>query len=892
VALVSCIMPTRNRPLFAGQAISYFLRQDYPQRELIILDDGDEPIADLIPCDERIRYVRLSRRQSVGAKRNLACEASRGEWIVHWDDDDWMAANRLSLQVSRVLKDGAHVCGTTDVLYYRPDAGQAWLYRYPVEARPWLAGCTLVYRRSVWERHRFAEIDAGEDTKFVWDIAGSRFSRMADSSFYVGLIHPGNTSGKNVAGPRWERRPLEEVTNRIASDRAFYATLRHGAVAARERRASPQAINVGAHYDVSTGYGSMAEYLVRGMARAGAAVQVIPLSLHPEGLSQEFHELVRRSRPDRDAPALYFSWPQPELEGFWSYPDLFINTMWETSRLPVGWAEKLNRSRAVIVPTRWVAGMLRENGVTVPIEVVPEGIDPEVYRLTDRPESDCITTLMVGPIDNRKHAQVGIAAWKEAFAGDPNARLIIKSQYGYLNYTPDDPRIHYVDSVERTRGIAHWYRQADVLLALGNEGFGLPLVEAMATGLPVIAMNSEGQSDVCDEAAECLLPVKPGSWERYRHDRFGDCGVRGAPRVADVRDRLKWVASHREEARQLGRAASEWALRHRNVWTKGPAVLEVIERYGSCRRALRRTTEIWIPSWRSRCGVAEYTASLVEALPPHVHVTAEAPDAKRVRLLHIQHEASLFQGRQLTASIAQASQAGASVVVTEHAVSQQPRDWEQSANAIVTLNSRGAARLCTRWPQKRIAYIPIGCPTWFPPRKAARGKVIGAFGFLGRHKGFWQLLDTVRAIPGAEMVLYSHAKSALASAWEEAAKGLPVRRVADYLPAKEIGRRLAAEADVLVFWYSETSTISASAAIRIGLATGVPVLASPTAWFHDLREVTYQAANPTEGLRRLLDDTELRERLAAAAETYCRENSWARAAERHLALWRELMESS
>ena len=47
--LVSCIMPTYNRRPFVPKAIEYFLRQDYPNRELIILDDGDDRVADLVP---------------------------------------------------------------------------------------------------------------------------------------------------------------------------------------------------------------------------------------------------------------------------------------------------------------------------------------------------------------------------------------------------------------------------------------------------------------------------------------------------------------------------------------------------------------------------------------------------------------------------------------------------------------------------------------------------------------------------------------------------------------------------------------------------------------------------------------------------------------------------
>src|SRR5438067_1124522 len=97
--LVSCIMPTRDRPRFVPQAISYFLRQDYEPRELIVIDDGDVPVADLVPTDPRIRYVRLDGRRALGAKRNIGCELAAGEFVAHWDDDDWNASHRLRSQV-------------------------------------------------------------------------------------------------------------------------------------------------------------------------------------------------------------------------------------------------------------------------------------------------------------------------------------------------------------------------------------------------------------------------------------------------------------------------------------------------------------------------------------------------------------------------------------------------------------------------------------------------------------------------------------------------------------------------------------------------------------------------------------------------------------------------
>src|SRR5262245_21836592 len=69
------------------------------KKELIVLDDEDV-IADLVPNDERIRSVRLDRRLSLGGKPNFECELNMGSLSTHWDDDDWMSAERLSIQVA------------------------------------------------------------------------------------------------------------------------------------------------------------------------------------------------------------------------------------------------------------------------------------------------------------------------------------------------------------------------------------------------------------------------------------------------------------------------------------------------------------------------------------------------------------------------------------------------------------------------------------------------------------------------------------------------------------------------------------------------------------------------------------------------------------------------
>ena len=887
--LVSCIMPTFNRRSFVRQALWYFLRQDYPNKELIVLDDGDDAVADLMPADERIRYVRLDRRMPLGAKRNTACEMGRGELIAHWDDDDWIAPHRLSTQVRELIESGADVGGSAELLHYGVESGEAWLYRRRPAERPWVAGPTLLYRRDAWARTPFPEIGVGEDEQFIARQPAERIRAARDPHLLVALIHRGNTSAKRLADPRWERRPLEEVSRLLAHDREFYATLRNGPQRPRQKCAQ-ETITVAAPMLVYDGYGSLAELVILGMRDAGATINLVPLHLDPNGLRDATRELLRRSSPTISDATLYFCWPRPELERFRSARDLFIYTMWESGRLPTDWPRRLAGMRAVFVPTRFVAEVCRSSGVSTAVEVIPAGVDPAVYSYIERPDRAGLTTLIVGTVIARKHVREAIAGWKLAFDGDRDARLIVKSRFRYGNYRPDDPRILFTDDNEPTRGIAHWYEKADVVVAVGSEGFGLPLVEGMATGLPVIALGSEGQGDTCAEAGpERVLAIAPERWEEANEPEFGRCGLRGVPGVRDIAARLRWVAGHRDEARAMGKAASEWVLQHRNVWNTGPAVLDAMERHARPARSLRRVPTLWVPSWkRQPCGIAEYTEHLTGSMA-HVRVSADPPDLRGARLLHVQHEPSLFNDTVLSTWLQRAAADRVPVIVTEHAVASGGWQWEREAAMLTSLTASGAAMLRARWPGKRVEHIPCGCPTWFPPRKKTRGRTIGAFGFLEPHKGFWKLLDVVRAIPGSELLLVSHSKSAVnEERWAIDSAGLPVRRHREFMPIEDAVRLLAAEADVLVYWYDEVAHVSASAAVCIGLATGVPVLTSPTKWFGDLNAVTHQPDDLTEGVRRMFDDTALRDELTSAARDYCHEHSWARTAERHLSLWRSL----
>jgi glycosyltransferase involved in cell wall biosynthesis len=216
--LVSCIMPTFNRRNFISRAIANFQRQSYRNKELVIVDDGFDSIADLIPHDPLIRYHRLNSRCSIGAKRNFACRHSSGKIIVHWDDDDWMSPDWLDSQVTTLTRKNADVCGLDKVFFHAPELRRAWKYVYDGK-RPWVCGGTLCYTKAFWERNHFPDINIGEDNAFVWSTLEKNLAINNNSELYVATIHGGNTSPKHTDDRRWQVYPVREIEKLLSTPR-------------------------------------------------------------------------------------------------------------------------------------------------------------------------------------------------------------------------------------------------------------------------------------------------------------------------------------------------------------------------------------------------------------------------------------------------------------------------------------------------------------------------------------------------------------------------------------------------------------------------------------------------------------------------------------------------
>jgi glycosyltransferase involved in cell wall biosynthesis len=123
--LVSVCTPTFNRRPFVPAMLQCFAHQTYPRdrMEWVIIDDGTDPIEDLVASHPCVKYFRLEEKISLGKKRNLMHEKARGDIIVYMDDDDYYPPERVSHAVDTLLdhrnrKTGIKLAGSSEMCIY------------------------------------------------------------------------------------------------------------------------------------------------------------------------------------------------------------------------------------------------------------------------------------------------------------------------------------------------------------------------------------------------------------------------------------------------------------------------------------------------------------------------------------------------------------------------------------------------------------------------------------------------------------------------------------------------------------------------------------------------------------------------------------------------------
>lgn len=269
-------------------------------------------------------------------------------------------------------------------------------------------------------------------------------------------------------------------------------------------------------------------------------------------------------------------WMKPIPSRVWNL------SMHESSQLPKGWADTVNEtSERLLVPNEWCAAVFKESGVTIPVSIVPLGLDfNQLAILPQRKTRDRPYTFMcLADRDIRKGFDLVWLAFFRAFSKDDHVSLIIKAR-GYSQVpkmirttsvtNPMFSKIRlWVDDVPNVRDI---YANADCYVyPARGDGFGFPPREAAACGLPVIVTDYSGTAGCGDWG----IPLKTYALTPASGEREGLPGLWASPDVDELAHHMREAYIHQDDARQMGLQGAAW-LRQNCTWEQSVTTLKTL----------------------------------------------------------------------------------------------------------------------------------------------------------------------------------------------------------------------------------------------------------------------------------------------------------------------------
>lgn len=249
-------------------------------------------------------------------------------------------------------------------------------------------------------------------------------------------------------------------------------------------------------------------------------------------------------------------------------------SMFESTQLPEGWVQSLNRSAEVIVPCQWNVDVFKEQGVTVPIHKIPLGVS-DAFHYVPRTEGKVFRFLAFGDRGDRKFWNKALFAFIKAFRDRDDVELVLKSRFvpkGFGNKNVREIVSNYTDAEMQAL-----YASCDCLIfPTSGEGFGMPPREfAMTGGLPLVT-NYGGLADDLDQWGLPLEAHLEPAWQG--HEEYDGLGQWGAVDADELADKLLEVQAMSLEARnEMGKRFSENVERLYSWERFGTDVLRIAE---------------------------------------------------------------------------------------------------------------------------------------------------------------------------------------------------------------------------------------------------------------------------------------------------------------------------
>jgi len=242
--------------------------------------------------------------------------------------------------------------------------------------------------------------------------------------------------------------------------------------------------------------------------------------------------------------------------------------VWEPTRVPDDLKRHLLHADELWTPSQWGRQILIENGIDEErVFVVPEGVDPVLFRPLDhvKQDEDAFRFLTVSRWEPRKGLADVVDAFLREFRRDEPVRLIVhggkahelRSELRARGCAGDRRFVH--SSPRDFEGMVRLYNECDALVfPTKAEGWGLPVIEAMACAKPVIVTDYSAPREFVSERTGYLVRVKKMTEVHASGDYpDGQCGHWAQPDVEHLRHLMRRVYTLPDEARRIGRQARE-----------------------------------------------------------------------------------------------------------------------------------------------------------------------------------------------------------------------------------------------------------------------------------------------------------------------------------------------
>ena len=195
-------------------------------------------------------------------------------------------------------------------------------------------------------------------------------------------------------------------------------------------------------------------------------------------------------------------------------------TVFESTRIPSLLMNVLPLADSVWVPSTWGQETLIAHGIDSDrVAVVPEGVDTDQFHPYARPSNlgRPFRFLFVGKYEQRKSCNEVIQAFARAWNNNPTVELVIKTNY-FVDHGPTQADLEkYIQDQGITNVRVFWgeaenltdfYRNCDVfVLPSKGEGWGLPIIEAAASGMPIISTFYSGHREYLQHISNSTIPV-------------------------------------------------------------------------------------------------------------------------------------------------------------------------------------------------------------------------------------------------------------------------------------------------------------------------------------------------------------------------------------------------